>query len=162
MAKKDVNVSINDVYSSIDDEVSKKLTKNIVDLFVEHNLTYKIRMGYGNIYRIFCFIQKSKEALIINSVGKNFGPYEIQIRINNKLTFDKLGHYSKNVRDQIIGGKDCRKPYCCNCGKEYIFQYLDKNYRKCHMLCDNFYFRNLNDEDIDSILDIVRNEIASA
>lgn len=78
------------VYASIDDEISRKLTKNIVDLFVEYKLTYQVRMGYGNVYRIFCFIKKGKEALIINIVGKNFGPYEIQIRIKNKTSFNEI------------------------------------------------------------------------
>lgn len=160
MAANDVNVSISDVYNSIDDEISSLFTKSIVDLFIGHGLTYKIRMGFGNIYRIFCFIKKSKEALIINSIGKNFGPFEIQIRIKNKISFDKLNSYSRNIRDHIIYGNDCRMPHCCNCGKEYVFRYLDKSYRKCNMLCDNFYFRNLKIEDIDSIMDIIKNEIA--
>jgi ABC-type uncharacterized transport system fused permease/ATPase subunit len=41
MAKNVVNVSINDVYASIDDEISRMLTKKIVDLFVEHYLCKK-------------------------------------------------------------------------------------------------------------------------
>ncbi len=159
MAANDLNVSISDVYKSIDDEISSLVTKSIVDLFIEHGLTYKIRMGYGNIYRIFCFIKKSKEALIINSIGKKFGPFEIQIRIKNKTSLDKLNSYSENIRDHILNGNDCRMPHCCNCGKEYVFRYFDKAYRKCNMLCDNFYFRNLKLEDIDSIMDIVKNEI---
>jgi hypothetical protein len=52
MVANDVNVSINDVYNSIDNETSRILTKSIVDLFIEHGLSYKIRMGYGNKYRI--------------------------------------------------------------------------------------------------------------
>jgi hypothetical protein len=103
--------------------------------------------------------KKSKEALIINTIGKNFGPFEIQIRIKNKISLDKLSSYSKNMRDQIINGNDCRMPHCCNCGKEYIFRYLDKPYRKCNMLCDNFYFRDFKPEDIDFIMDIIKNEI---
>lgn len=160
MAKNDIDVSINEVYESIEDTIAKEMTKKIINLFIDNGLTYKIKIGYGNVYRIFCYIKKSKEALIINTIGKNFGPFELQLRIKNKSTLEKLESFSTNVRDMILSGKDCFGQRCCNCGSEYKFSYLKKEYRKCHMLCDNFYFRNLKLEDIDSIMDIMQDEIA--
>jgi len=112
------------------------------------------------VYRIFCYIKKSKEALIINPIGKNFGSFELQLRIKSRNTLDKLESFSQNIINQILMSKDCRGPYCCYCGSEYSFTYNGKVYRKCHMLCDNFTFRNLKYEDIDSIIGIVQNEIA--
>ena len=116
MAKNDIDVSINEVYESIEDTIAKEMTKKIINLFIENGLTYKIKIGYGNVYRIFCYIKKSKEALIINTIGKNFGPFELQLRIKNKSTLEKLESFSTNVRDMILSGKDCFGQRCCNCG----------------------------------------------
>jgi len=60
----------------------------------------------------------------------------------------------------MLTSKDCRAPYCCNCGSEYQFTYRGKAYHTCHMLCDNFAFNNLKYEDIDSIIGILQDEIA--
>ncbi len=136
------------------------MTKKIIDLFTTNGLTYKIKIGYGNVHRIFCYIKKSKEALIINPIGKNFGPFELQIRIKNRNTLEKFKSFSTNVRNKMLSGKDCLAPYCCNCGSEYRFKYFGKAYHKCHMLCDNFIFNNLKNQDIDSIMDIIQDEIA--
>ena len=159
MAKEYNTTSLSEVYESIANSFEKDITEKIVNLFIKNGLTYKIKLGYKNMYRIFCYIRKSKEALIINPVGKNFGPYELQIRIKNKNTLKNLETFSANLRNQILNNKDCKAPYCCNCGSEYQFMYLGKKYYKCHMLCDNFTFRNLKTEDIKTIISIIQDEI---
>lgn len=159
MAKNDVSISLNEVFESIDDTVAREMTEKILNLYIANGLTYKVKIGYGNVYRIFCYIKKSKEALIVNPIGKNFGPFELQMRIKSRNTLDNLKLFSSNVINQILASKDCRAPYCCNCCSEYKFTYKDKAFSKCHMLCDNFTFRNLKREDIDSIIDIIQDEL---
>jgi len=159
MTGDDIAVTVDEVIESISDPVSREISERILRLFADNGLTYRIKTGYGNVYRIFCYIRKSKEALIINPIGKNFGPFELQMRIKRQDTLDSLELFSPNVVRQILASKDCAGPFCVNCGSEYRFTYKGKPYRKCHMLCDNFVFRRLTDEDIDSVVSIVKSEI---
>jgi hypothetical protein len=157
MAKTDINISLIEVYKTIADICARKITEKIINLFLKYGLPYKIKIGYGNVYRVFCYIKKSKEALIINSIGKNFGPFELQIRIKKRETIDKIESFSSNIKNQILMSKDCKIPFCCN--SDYQFTYRGNFYRKCHMLCDNFTFRNLKYHDFDSIITIIQDEI---
>jgi len=160
MAIRDVDMSVNDICSSIaGDDVAKNLTRDILNLFTGMGLTYKVRER-DNKLRIYCYIKKSKEALIINTIGDKQGVFAIQMRIADKTVFGKLDNYSENVRESILSrSRNCRDPFCCNCGSAYVFNHNDKKYRKCHMLCDNFMLYNLNNDDAASILNIITSEI---
>jgi len=144
-----------------DDIVGKKLALQILNEFQDNGLTYKVKTNDNMQLRAYCYIKKSKEAMILGTRGyKSDGTFEIQIRILDKTTFNKLDEYSDSVRNWILSApRNCRAPHCCNCGSEYKFIYQEKEYQKCHMLCDNFIFHHLNEEDIPSIMDIVRREI---
>ncbi len=71
-----------------------------------------------------------------------------------------MDEFSTNVRNAFINGYDCKAPYCSNDGCEYVFTYQGKEYRKCHMLCFNFTFTSIDEDDIESLMTIIRNEIA--
>jgi len=44
--------------------------------------------------------------------------------------------------------------------KSKTFQRNPKEYIKCHFLCSNFIFTDINENDIDCLIDIINNEIA--
>lgn len=89
--------------------------------------------------------------------------FKIQLRINNRSTLDRLDDFSKNIRDSILNAEPCKA--CPNSDGvftghgEYIFTYQGKEYRKCQTLCSNFKIRNLNEDDIESLTDIINREI---
>lgn len=162
MARNDLAMTIDDVLETIADPDVRAMTGNLARLFADQGLAVKVKRGYGDVYRIFCYLRKSRESVILNPIGKNFGPFEVQVRIENPQTLQQLDLLSDRVRNCILGAKDCNAPYCCNCGKEYRFTHQGVAYRKCHMLCDNFTLRDLKPEDGDSALHIIRQEIAFA
>ena len=45
------------------------------------------------------------------------------------------------------------------CETVYAFSYRDKEYRKCQALICNFIFKNLQNEDIASLIGLIQNEI---
>lgn len=166
MGVKQVELAADEILSSIDDAIGRNLTQKILSAFDDNGLTYKIRTAWKpkntdeKDYRIFCYVKKSKEALIINTRDYDFGCFSMQLRITDKSTFEHLDEYSENVRNGFLNGGICRAPNCSNDGSEYVFTYQGETYRKCHMLCGNFWFRNLCEEDLNSIMHIIDREIA--
>lgn len=162
---KSVGLAPEEIAITLDNQVEKQLALAILQTFTDNGLTYQIRTAWKakddtnpESYRVFCYIKKSKEALILNTKYYDTGSFLLQIRILNSSTFDKLGVYSENVRNQILHAQyNCKG---CGCSeKAYVFTYQGLEYRKCHMICGNFRFCNLNHEDIDSIMDIINSEI---
>lgn len=158
-----VDVSPEEIAAIIENPVDKKIALAILQVFSENELTYQTRTMYkpSNVvepddYRVFCYIKKSREALIINTKWENL--FRLQIRILNKAAFEKLDEYSENIRNQILNARNCGN---CPCKKKitYDFAYKGKQYKKCYMLCSNFWLCNFNADDIDSIIDIVKGEI---
>ena len=162
MDKNDLALSVEEVLETIVDPNVREITGSIARLFSDNDLTLKVKRGYGDVYRIFCFIKKSRETAIINPVGKNFGPFEVQVRVEDPQTLQQLELLSDRVRRCILEAKDCMAPRCCNCGKEYRFTHQGVAYRKCHMLCDNFTLRDLQPEDRDAALLLIQREIEFA
>lgn len=161
-----------ELMDSIVDSVSKvsdkKLINQILGLFYEAGLHIKVKHCFPDTpreyYRILCFIKKSAEAVIINTkedLGKEGvrDDLNIQVRIVNQNTLDNLDQLSENIRKQIVGANDCR--YCSEkcVGKKYVFSYNDTEYTKCQYLCSNFRMTIENDSDIESIINIIRDEI---
>ena len=73
--------------------------------------------------------------------------------------FERLNELSENIRKQILNATDCS--YCsskCEC-KKYIFTYQGNEYTKCRFICNNFYFQNISNNDINDLMDIINNEI---
>ena len=161
-----LNLSPEEILSDIHDPVDYKIVNEILTAFVNNGLTYKVRKEYqprerieNPGYRIFCYIKKSKEALIINTKGWHYDSVCLQIRVLNTNTFDKLNEYSETMRNSILNARECNK-----CGEgcsrlSYVFNYNGINYDKCHMLCDVFSFRSLAGQDIPSVMDIIQREI---
>ncbi len=162
MDKHDLSLTVEDVLETISDPVVRDMTGSIACLFSENGLTVKVKRGYGDVYRLFCHIRKSRETAIVNPVGKNFGPFEVQVRVENPQTLQQLDLLSDRIRKGILGAKDCKAPYCCNCGSAYRFTHQGVAYRKCHMLCDNFTLRGLQPEDRESLLLLMQSEIEYA
>jgi hypothetical protein len=162
---KTINLAPEDIVATLDNQVEKELTLGILQTFTDNDLTYQTRTSWKSkddtnpdSYRVFCYIKKSKEALIVNTKYYDTDSFLLQIRILNSTTFDKLSEYSENVRNQILHAQY----NCKNCGcseKAYVFTYQGLEYRKCHMICGNFRFCNLDYEDIHSIMDIINREI---
>ena len=150
----------------IDGKINKKLVKSILTAFVDNGLTYTVREAWKpknvtvTYYRIFFYIKKSKVALIVNTGTFEGEGLYVQLRIKDWSSFDTLDQYSENVRNSILNATDCRAPYCSNDGSEYVFYYQGKEYRKCHMLGASFNIRNIKEEDIGSIMQIIQKKIA--
>ena len=71
-----------------------------------------------------------------------------------------LGDFTESIRTQIIGGNECR--YCsAKCeGKRYEFTYAGIQYTKCRYLNSNFRLTMQNENDVNNIVDIIKNELA--
>lgn len=156
-----IPMTIEQCGEAVENEFERELLTDILKLFVGNGFTYLV--SATNPDRIYCYIKKSRETLIINK--KTYadrladGGFSIQLRITSQRSFERLGDLSDNVRSCILNGRDCKSPHCCNCGHEYRFEYDDRQYRKCHMLCDNFMLYKLSQTDRDSVFSLIENEI---
>ncbi len=157
---------IMDSFSVSTDKIN---VKRILNVFLDAGLPIKVKHLFPDTpkayYRILCFIKKSAESVIINTrtdLGKDgvIDGLSIQICIANKKTFDMLGDFTESIRTQIIGGNECR--YCsAKCeGKRYEFTYAGIQYTKCRYLNSNFRLTMQNENDVNNIVDIIKNELA--
>lgn len=157
---KSIEMTIPEICSDITDVFEKTLTQQLLEYFSQNGYTYLV--SATNPKRIYCYIKKSKETMIINKETYldrlSNGGYSIQLRITSPKTYASLDHYSSSIRNQILNGKNCKSPHCCNCGHWYEFDYNGTSYKKCHMLCDNYSFSNLTEQDVESLFSIIANE----
>lgn len=150
--------------SSIYEENEKEIVRQIVKRFVDCGLPVKTKQYdqpcMEGTLRILCFIKKSTEAVIINNKGMGRDGMSIQVRIDDRSTLDKLDSFSQNIKNQILNAANCG--HCSSkCeGKKYVFTYQENEYIKCHFLCSNFSFQNIDKNDIGDVMDIISNEIA--
>ena len=160
---------LENIVSDLSAPLEQHIVERIVKLFYEAGLPVKVKHLFPNTpnsyWRILCFIKKSAEAVIINTrndLGKEGvkDGLNLQLRIMNRASFDRLDEFTENVRDQIIGANDCR--FCsAKCeGKRYVFAYAGAEYVKCQYLCSNFRFVIQTEEDIRDIAALVEDEIA--
>lgn len=163
---KTVGLSPEELTATLNDPYEKRMALAALHAFASNGLGYQTRTtwkpkGYTgpDSYRVFCYIKKSKEAMILNTEYYDTGSFLLQIRIQDASTFDKLDAYSENIRNQILHAQyDCKD---CGCSeKAYVFQHAGHQYRKCHMLCGNFRLCVKSDEDVDSVMDIINREIS--
>ena len=147
------------------DPLEIKLTLSILRAFIDRGYSYQARTNWKpkhspepDSYRVFCYIRKSKETLIINTKHTDTKALLLQIRMLDPSIFDHLNEYSDTIQRQILlDSTDCKH---CGCSdKAYAFQYKNRAYRKCHMLCENFRLHAQTDDDVQSIMDIVQREI---
>ncbi len=141
----------------------KELARQIVKRFLDSGLPVKVKQYHqacmNGTYRILCFIKKSAEAVIINNRGMGRDGVSFQVRIDDRSALEKLDRFGENVKSQILNAGDCG--YCsAKCeDKKYVFAYQGKEYVKCHFLCNNFTFENVENDDIKDLVEIVTNEI---
>ena len=64
----EITLTIDEICAWISDTSDAKLTKSILEMFLKYELTYKIRTDDERL-RIYCYVKKSKETLIINTKG---------------------------------------------------------------------------------------------
>jgi len=157
---------LEEVVAAISGAPQKEAARQVARLFTEAGLTLKakrhIMPQYGIVFRLQCYIQKSKETVILNTDGFDFIGMSVQVRIVNPDSLTKLDTLSVNIRKQILNGNDCR--FCgdkCD-GKRYQFTYNGTDYVKCHMLCSNFRFQVADQDDVNSVTALVAREIAYA
>ena len=145
-------------------ESDKEIVRQIVKRFVDCGLPVKTKQYdqpcMEGTFRILCYIKKSAEAVIINNKGMGRDGMSIQVRIDDRSTFDKIDSFSQNIKSQILGAGNCG--YCSSkCDdKKYVFSHQGSEYVKCHFICNNFSFQNIKDNDVSGIIDIINNEIA--
>ena len=144
-------------------EDEKEIVRQIVKRFEDCGLPIKTKQYdqpcMEGTFRILCFIKKSAEAVIINNKGMGREGVSIQVRINDKGILDRLDDLSENVRNQILNSGNCRNCSSKCENKKYSFKYQKKAYLKCHFICNNFFFQNLDKNDIKCLLSIIKNEI---
>ena len=152
-----MEIPIADICENIPDEVGKRLTAEVLRLFCDGGLTVRVKDD-GSRYRVFCYIKKSKESVILGTMDKR-REFIVQLRVADRSLLDRLGDLPENVRDSMLHGPDCRGGSCRNCEAAYRFTYDGKAYHKCHTLMCNFIYRNPQEGDIVSIIEMVGNEI---
>ena len=148
--------------STIDSYDEKETIRKIVGRFIDCGLLVNVKQYdqacMSGTFRILCFIKKSAEAVIINNKGMGRDGVSIQVRIEDRITLDKLDSLSENIKNQILNAANCG--HCSSkCNKQYLFTYQKNTYEKCHFLCSNFSFQNMNEKDADSLMEIINNEI---
>ena len=151
------------ILTTFNTDNERELTRKIIECYVENGFTVKVKQYnqpcMKGTYRILCFIKKSAEAVIINNKGMGRDGVSFQIRIDEIGIFERLNELSENIKKQILNATDCS--YCSSkCeGKKYIFTYQGNEYTKCRFICNNFYFQNISNNDINDFMDIINNEI---
>ena len=157
------------IMDDLDQTIDKVCVERILSIFHEAGLTIKVKHLFPDTpnayYRILCFIKKSAESVIINTrtdLGKEgvINGLSIQIRIANKGTFDMLEQFTDSIRSQIVGANECR--FCsAKCeGKRYEFAYAGTKYTKCQYLCSNFRLTVHDEETVDDVVSIIKDELA--
>ena len=148
--------------STIDNCDDKETIRKIVGRFIDCGLPVKVKRYNQKVmdgtYRILCFIKKSAEAVIINNKGMGREGVSIQVRIVDRSVLDKLDELSENIRNQILNAADCGH-HSVKCDKQYAFTYRKNKHEKCHFLCNNFCFQNMNEQDVYTLMEIIKNEI---
>ena len=160
MAANTTNISIADMCQNIDDESGKTITAEIVKLFQENGLTCKIKDN-GSRYRIFCYLKKSRESVILGT-RDNRKEFLVQLRITDRSVLGRLDELPGNIRNCMLNGPNCKESCFRKCETVYVFNYHDKEYHKCQALICNFIFKDLQNEDIASLLGLIQNEIKYA
>jgi len=150
------------ILTTIDSSDEKETIRKIVGSFIDCGLPVKVKQYnqacMSGTYRILCFIKKSAEAVIINNKGMGRDGVSFQVRIEDRSVLDKLDSFSVNIKNQILNSANCG--HCSSrCNKQYVFTYQKNKYEKCHLLCNNFTFQNMNKNDVVSLMDIINNEI---
>jgi len=150
------------ILSTIDTYDEKETIRKIVGRFIDCGLPVKVKQYdqpcMEGTFRILCFIKKSAEAVIINNKGMGRDGVSFQVRIEDRSVLDKLDSFSEDIKNQILNAANCG--HCSSkCNKQYVFTYQKNKYVKCHFLCNNFCFQNMNKNDIDSLMEIISNEI---
>ena len=151
------SISVEDICKNINDETGKLITAEILNLFKDSGLTYKIKDD-GSRYRIFCYIKKSRESIIIGTRDNRKG-FIVQLRIADRTVLSNLDDFSENIRTGMLNGPNCKESCFRKCETVYLFNYNDREYRKCQTLLCNFIFCELKNEDIDPLMKIIKNEI---
>lgn len=157
MEKNTTDISITEICQNIGGVVGKTITAEVLKLFHNNGLTYKVRDD-GSRYRIFCYIKKSKESVILGTMY-NRTDFIVQLRISDRTVLNKLDELTENIRNNMLNGPNCKESCFRKCETVYAFSYRDKEYRKCQALICNFIFKNLQNEDIASLIGLIQNEI---
>ena len=151
------------VLAAFSAESEKETVRRIVECFTSRGLTVKLKQYtqpcMDGTLRILCFIKKSAEAVIINNKGMGHNGMSVQVRIADRSVLGRLDDFSESIRNQILSAGGCG--YCCSrCGdKKYVFTYREREYIKCHFICSNFTFQNIDEDNIDELVHIINNEI---
>ena len=158
---------LHDILANIEDEPGKEITRRIIGLFSDAKLPIKVKHhGYDmpcSWYRISCCNRKNIDSVIISTktgYGKSaIAGLILQVRIKTPQTFKKLDEFSTNVRKQILTGRDCNFcPTGCK-GSDCIFEYQGNTFVKCMNIGCNFRLKDIDANDIDSIMAIVKAEV---
>ena len=157
MTPNNEKISVADICKNIPDEIGKTITAEILSLFQANGLTFKIKDD-GSRYRIFCYIKKSKESIILGTMDKRKG-FIVQLRITDRSVLGKLDNLSENIKNSILNGPNCKESCFRKCETVYVFKHLNNEYRKCQALICNFIFNGLQKQDIVSLISIIKNEI---
>ena len=157
MATNTTDISIADICQNIGGENGKTITAEVLKLFQDNGLTYKVKDN-GSRYRIFCYIKKSKESVILGTMDNRKG-FFVQLHVTDRTILNKLDDLSENIRNSMLNGPNCKESCFRKCETVYAFGYRDKEYRKCQALICNFIFKNLQNKDIASLMGLIQNEI---
>lgn len=159
-----ISLSDEELLNTQTSDIDKKIIAEVLGLFRNMGHSIKIRTQWKakddmrpDAFRVFCYIGKSKESVIINTRSYEGSCFMLQIKIRNLSTLENLDLLSENIQSQIINARPCRS---CGCPeKAYAFSFNGQTYRKCHMLCDNFQLSHFSEEDVDSVIRIVKSEL---
>ena len=154
---------ITEATNEIDDEIQREAASRIIQCFLDADFPVKVkrisRSKPNDRFRVFCFAQKNKESVVINTDMWGFKGMVVQMRIFNNDSFKKLDELTENIRKQILYSRDCGFCWTQCAGKQYYFSYNGIEYIKCQNFGCNFKFKIADENDIASIIALVKREI---
>jgi len=148
-------MSVTEICENFSDAAGKALTAEVLRLFQEHGLRIKVKDG--DKYGVCCYIKTSKESVTLGMSSR--AGFVVQLRITDRTVLGNLGGLSENVRSSMLNGPDCKESCFRKCETPYVFSFRGKEYRKCQALICNFIFRDIQSEDIPSLIGLIQNEI---
>ena len=139
---------LDDVLRNILLETDKRLV-TIIDQKLT-SIGFKRQVINTGLWTVKYFYKNERKETVVFHVERD-DSFSMNIRPLHVAEYsNRFNALSEHVRYACLHGRDCC--HCGYCNHFYTFQYEDKSYEKCQIICCNFCFYDIEEQDIDSIL----------
>lgn len=147
-----------DVIRLMPDENDQAMLRALVEFFRDIGYVVKTEYQY-NPARVRIGRTKSAKESVIAIVRRD-AKLEIHARLDNIGCYaNKIGALSAGIRERTLSGRNCC--HCGYCSGGVQFEYENKKYTKCRIICCGFVYMDFVQDDIDSLMSLVKAECLS-